>query len=138
MSHVTFRPMKIGEIAAKTGLSVRQLQRLARKQDTWVNLKTDGYHHTYRDCPGLRAFIREKRTFRKGRRPEPKKKKQPAKLPVAIQVQRAASHLRQVIIRNRELLSVSHTSTLIRIDRNLSLCRQTSHYITSILRGRGE
>jgi hypothetical protein len=112
MSHVTSRPLKVSEIAAQIGLSVRQLQRRIRSGTAGVQLRTDGYHHTYVDCPELRQFMREAKRVRKGRRPGRKKKKRQAQMSTGLRLLQNISAVNQALRRNRPTFGNWRSATL--------------------------
>ena len=64
MSHT----LTIKEIAAKTGRSVRHLQRLAAAGDLPSELSPNGYHRTYPLTDRLRRWIADEAGMQRGRR----------------------------------------------------------------------
>jgi len=131
--------MKITEISRKTGLGVRQLQRLAREgKIPGVRLKTDGYHHTYQGGPDLLKFISAKRQFRKGRLPAKAKNRRPRKLSVADQLAKTAGPFLYWYNRNRSVLNGLKIHDLTRIKDKLMVVGGALLHVQRILERRAD
>jgi hypothetical protein len=132
MSHIA--TLGVSQIANAIGLSVRQLQRLAKRGDLpGVQLKTDTYHHTYTDCPALREFIAKKKQFRKGRLPSKRRKKSTTKLSTFARLKKAAAQVSYWCNRNRTVLRQLNSGDLRRINNELLVCWTVHQYINGIL-----
>jgi hypothetical protein len=77
--------LTIKEIAAKTGRSVRHLQRLAAAGDLPSVLSPNGYHRTYPLTDRLRRWIAEEAGMQRGRRIASPRLKGETTLSVAVQ-----------------------------------------------------
>ena len=67
--------LNVGAIASELRISTRQLARLAKKGVPGVKKGPGGYQFLWLDIPETRAWIAERKRFRKGNRKRPEKRK---------------------------------------------------------------
>ena len=124
--------MKPGEIAAKLGISVRQLQRRARKgQVPGVRLKVDGYHSEYPELGELRAYIKNCNRFRKGRLPGKRRKK--AKPSISARLAKASRQFLYWYRQYGDVLDRLSTKDLKRIQLYLEACVVARNHVGRVL-----
>ena len=68
--------LKVGEIASEIGYSTRQLARLAKNGVPGVKKGAGKYQFIWLDIPETRAWIEDRKRFRKGNRKQPAKRKE--------------------------------------------------------------